>query len=134
MRSVKSVFTKTVLVALFFFSSGNFLFAQTQPAPEETTGMENKIKFVGSEEDMLVFEVQLDNLPVKGSTLSILDEKNNPIFEERITTGVLIRRYKIARDEMGMITFKISGKTFSVSQSFTINYRVEEKLEVKKVK
>jgi hypothetical protein len=134
MKSFQSIFPKAVLIASLLFSSGNFLLAQVQPAFTAVPVMENKIKFVGSEGDMLVFEVRLDNLPVKGSTLSILDEQNNILFEERIFAATHTCRYKIARNNMELITFKISGKTFSFNQSFTINYRVEEKLEVKKVK
>lgn len=133
MKSYKSIFPKTALVALLLFSSGNFLFGQTQPVISTVTGEDTKIKFAGSEGDMLVFEVQLDNLPVKGTTLTIVDETNNLIFEERILKTSHTCRYKVVRNNMEMITFKISGKTISFNQSFTINYKVEEKLEVKKV-
>ena len=133
MKSYKSIFPKAVLVALLFFSSGNLLFGQTQSVITAVTSEDAKIKFAGSDGDMLVFEVQLDNLPVKGTTLSILDEENNIIFEEKILKPSHTCRYKIPRNNMELITFKISGKTISFNQSFTINFRVEEKLEVKKV-
>lgn len=133
MKSYKSIFPKAALVALLLFSSGNFLFGQTQPVITTVNGEDTKIKFAGSEGDMLVFEVQLDNLPLNGTNLTILDEKNNIIFEERILKITHTCRYKVARNNMDMITFKISGKTISFNQSFTINYKVVEMLEVKKV-
>lgn len=133
MNSYKSIFPKTAFVALLLFSSGNFLLGQTQPIFTSVTGEDTRVRFAGSEGDTLVFEVQLDNLPAKGTSLTILDDKSNIIFEERILKSTHTCRYKVARNNMEMITFKISGKTIAYHQSFTINFRLEEKLEVKKV-
>jgi hypothetical protein len=134
MKSYKSIFSKLAIVAFFLFSSGNFLFGQTQPIYVTTTSEDIKIKFAGLDGEMLVFEVELQNLPVKGTSLSISDDQNNILFEERILKTSHTCRYKIAgTTNMGMITFKVSGKTILVNQSFTINYKIEERLEVKKV-
>jgi len=133
MKSFKSFFQKLAFIAFVFFSSANFLFAQSQTSFTQST-TDVKIRFVGAEEDLLIFEVQLTNLPTKGSDLVIMDENGNIIFEERIATVSHTCRYKIVRNNMELITFKISGKTFLFNQSFAISYKVEEKLEVKKVK
>ncbi len=133
MKSFKSILSKAAFIALFLFVSGNFLYGQVQPVLTTVTDEEAKIKFAGFEEDMLVFEVQLSNLSARGTNLNILDENNNNIFMERILRTSHNCRYKIARNNMELITFKISGKTISFSQSFTINFRVEEKVEVKKL-
>lgn len=133
MKSFKSILSKAAFIALFLFVSGNFLYGQMQPILTTVMDEEAKIKFAGFEEDILVFEVQLSNLSARGTNLNILDENNNYIFMERILKTSHNCRYKIARNNMEVITFKISGKTISISQSFTINFRVEEKMEVKKL-
>jgi hypothetical protein len=133
MKSFKSIFPKAIIVALFLFSSGNFLYAQTQPVFSTVPAEDIKIKFAGTDGEMLVFEVQLENLSAKGAILSILDDQNNTIFEERIVKNNHVCRYKLVGDNMSLVTFKISGKTVLFNQSFTINYKVEEILEVKKV-
>lgn len=133
MKSYKSIFPKAAIVALFLFGSGNFLFGQTQPVFTTVPGEDIKIKFAGMDGDMLVFEVQLENLSVKGTTLSIIDDQKNTIFEEKIVKANHSCRYKLVRDNMALVTFKISGKTISFNQSFTINYMIEERLEVKKM-
>ena len=134
MKSFKSFIPKTVFIALLLFNAGNFLFAQKQPEVEAAQGADSRIKFAGSEGDMLIFEVHLDNLPAKGTVLSILNDSGDPIFEERISATFHNCRYKITRNNMEMITFTVSGKAFYYIQSFTINYAIEEKLEVKKLK
>ena len=83
MKSVQSVIMKAFIAAVFFFGSAGSLFAQEQPA-FATKEAQNKIKFVRAENDMLVFDVQLDSLPAKPVMLSILDEDGNSIFEEWI--------------------------------------------------
>lgn len=134
MKSIKSFITKTVFIALLLFNAGNFLFAQKQPEVEMAQGAESRINFVGSDKDMLIFDVQLDNLPAKGTELSILNESGDLIFTERISATFHSCRYKIMRNNMEMITFTVSGKAFYYNQSFTINHKIEEKLEVKKLK
>ena len=132
MKSYKSIFPKVIIIAFFFFSSGNFLFAQGQPTFATAPGENIKIKFTGQDGEMLVFEVELQNL-TKGTSLSISDDQNNILFEEKIVKHNHVCRYKLVRNNMSLVTFRISGKTISFNQSFTINYKIEEKLEVKKV-
>ena len=120
MQPVRSIFWKAIFFGTFIFGTGNFVFAQNQPA---STAVEagNTIKFTGAEGEMLVFEVELHKLPLKGSILNILDDQGNSLFEERIYAADHIRRYKIARADMRQISFKVSGKTFLFSKSFAIN-------------
>jgi hypothetical protein len=133
MKSYKSIFSTVAILAFFLCSPGNFLFAQSLPIVTATSSEDIKIKFAGLEGEMLVFEVELDNLPAKGTSLSILDDQQSILFEERIFKTTHTCRYKVVRNNMEMITFKISGKTISFNQSFTINYMIEERMEVKKV-
>lgn len=91
------------------------------------------IRFVGIEGEMLIFELKLNSLLPKGSMLTISDEESNVIFEERTTADTYSIRYKIARDNFSKINFEISGKAFFLNQSFNVNSRTEEKIEVTKV-
>ncbi len=120
---------KAIIGAVLFFSTAGSLFAQRQPA-FAATETKNRIKFVRAENDMLIFDVQLGSLPAKPIMLSILDEDGNNIFEEWIFSANHYCRYKIVRNDMTQVTFKVSGGAFSLNQSFNIHYRIEEKLEV----
>lgn len=82
---------------------------------------------------MLVFHAQLENLYGKDAIISILDDNGNTLFEERIATNNFLRKYKIVLQDIYKLTFRISGKQILYNQTFTINYRLEEKLDVKKV-
>lgn len=134
MKPLQTFLAKTFLATTILFSTSGLIPAQESSATAAVAGAEGQIKFIRLEEDKLVFDVQLDQLPLKGASLSILDGQNNVLFEERIGSVSLSRRYKIVRDNIDEITFRISGKTIYFNQSFTINYKIEEKLEVRKVK
>lgn len=134
MKSFKSFAPKTVFITLLLINGGNGLFAQKQPGAQITQAVESRIRFTGSQDDMLLFDVQPDNLPAKGTELRILNESGDPIFAERISATSHSCRYRILPNDMEVITFTISGKAFYYNQSFTINRKTEERLEVKQMK
>jgi hypothetical protein len=78
----------------------------------------------------VLFELHLTNLPANGSKLRILDGDNNTLLEEKISTETYNIRYKIARGDISIINFEISGKKIFLNQSFSIKSRTEEKIEV----
>lgn len=120
-------------VVASLFATGNLLNAQIAPESSLNFGIEGKIKFIGKEDEMLVFHAQLENLYGKDAIISILDDNGNTLFEERIATNNFLRKYKIVLQDIYKLTFRISGKQILYNQTFTINYRLEEKLDVKKV-
>ena len=129
MKSIKFVFLSATIFSFFVFSPA-LSFSQAAMENNVKTDVVNKVLFAGAEEDLLVFDVCLSGLPLKGSTLQIKDDAQNVIFEEFITGSSFTRRYKIAKDPIKKITFKAAGKGFSFNQSFTINIKIEEKLTV----
>lgn len=132
MKSMKTTIVQCCFVLTSFFATGNLLHAQVMPESSIHSEMDGKIKFVGKEDEMLVFHAQLENLHGKDAVISILDDNGNTLFEEKISTSSFLRKYKIVLQDIGKLTFRISGKQILYNQTFTINYRLEEKLEVKK--
>ena len=82
--------------------------------------------------DMLVFDLQLSNLPAKGSWLRIMDEDKNVLFEQRINAATYAKRYKIVRNDLKAVHFEVINKETILKESFQLKYRVEEKMEVVK--
>lgn len=134
MKSIKSFIPKTVFIVFFLFNGANSLFAQKQKETQIVQAIEGRINFAGSQEDMLIFDVHLDDLPAKGTLLTILNESGEPIFTERISATFHSCRYKILPNNMELITFVVTGKSFYYDQSFTIHHKTEEILEVKEIK
>jgi hypothetical protein len=132
MKSRVAIFSKAFIVAAFLSGTGNIVNGQQQASLSVKPVTTDKIRFIGEEGDMLVFELHIDNPQANGSWLKIYDGDNNVIFEEKITDKSLLRRYKIERADIKRITFSVNGKSYSFSQSFTINYKVEEFWEVTK--
>jgi hypothetical protein len=112
--------------------TNSFAVTQAQVKPQFAAANEspNSIRFVKAEGGMLVFELRLANLPANGSIIRILDGDNNTLFEERITTEICNKRYKISRGEISKISFEISGRKIFMNQSFEVRSRTEEKIEV----
>ena len=135
MKSIKSVFIKATCMLAFILVSNCFSRTQAQVqqnylAAADSTG---DIRFVTAEGDMLVFELNLKNLPAKGSKLKIMDQAGNLLFEEGIRAETFNVRYKIERNNISKIIFQVSNKKFLLNRSFSINTRIEERVEVAKI-
>ena len=135
MKSIKIVFIKAACMLAFILVSNSFsltpLKAQVKPTVSVDTN--GDIRYISAEGNALVFELNLKNLPTNGSNLQITDEAGNLIFEERIPTATLNVRYKIERNNIHKLTFEVSGRKLHLNKSFSINSRLEEKIEVAKL-
>lgn len=112
--------------------ANSFSMANAQPVPVFAEGKNTAgiINFIGTEGDMLVFELKLSNLPKKGSMVRILDGELNSLFEQKIYAVQYQVRYKIPRGEMTRISFEVSGKQFFINQAFSIGSKTEEQVIV----
>ncbi len=135
MKSIKSVFIKAACMLTFVSFSSSFSVTQAQSKFNSviSTGSMGDIRFVNVQDGMLVFELNLENLPVKGSRLQIKDESGYLLFEQNIKTETFKIRYKIERNEISKITFEVTGKKVLFNKSFSISSRVEERIEVAKL-
>lgn len=106
--------------------------AQSNPQCKVVNEPAGNIRFISSDGDMLVFELSLRYLLPKGSMIRIMDEANNIIFEERTDIETYNIRYKIIRNDMKKNNFEISSRNLFLNQSFNVNFRKEEKIEVTK--
>lgn len=135
MKSLTSVLTRAICLLILAIVSNSFTYSQ-QPVKSTSAFAETSfgdIRYVRTEGEMLVFDLNLNNLPSRGTMLRISDGENNVILEEKISTGTYNIRYKIARENIRRINFEVSGKKIFFNQSFTIDSRIEERTEVTKV-
>jgi hypothetical protein len=132
MKSLNAFLAKALIVLVATFSASSFVVAQKQMAENLSV---NRVVFIGTDDqNRLVFELQLTNLPEKGNLLLILDGEKNILFEEQINSKTYRRRYKIDRSEMNsdmnMIHFEVINGQPLLKESFRLNYRVECKWDV----
>jgi hypothetical protein len=125
-------FRALVMSGVFFTAS---FFTESSSAqmqnPVLTDSAINSVEFIGIQDDMLVFELHLENVLQKGMILSILDENGTLLFSEKIEKTNFARRYKIPKT-FNKIRFDVRGKQQIMNESFDIIYKVEEKFEVSK--
>jgi hypothetical protein len=135
MKSFKSVFIKATCMFTLALVSHSFSATQAQTVLYASAATESKadIRFVNARDGMLVFELNLKNLPQKGSMLQIKDEAGNLIFEENIKTENFNVRYKIERNNISKISFEVTAKKMLLNKTFSINSRMEERIEVAKL-
>ena len=133
MKSIKTVFIKAACMLAFVFVSNSFSLQQLKAQANYHAQADADIRYISAEDNLLVFEMRLQNLPAKGSNIRITDEDGNMIFEDRVTTTTCNVRYKIERNNVNKLTFEILGKNLRLNKSFSISSRTEEKIEVAKL-
>ncbi len=120
-----------IFLAVSFLGIQTFAQAQSQTFLASNKAV-NKIQFVGMEGDMLVFDLQLGNLPEKGSWIRVMDGDKNVLFEKRIHSSTYSKRYKIIKDNISKLHFEVINHETILKESFQLKYKVEEKMEVVK--
>ena len=117
-------FLRMTFLAMSFLGVQTFAQAQTFPACNKAM---NKIQFIGMEEEMLVFDLQLTNLTAKGSWIGVMDGDKNVFFEKRIHSSTYLKRYKISKDNISKLHFEVINHETILKESFQLKYMVEEK-------
>lgn len=131
MKHRNSFCLRMIFLTVSFFGIQTFVQAQSQTFLASNKAV-NKIQFVGVEGDMLIFDLQLNNLPEKGSWIRITDDEKYVLFEERIHSTIYSKRYKIVRQHINTLHFEVITKETILKESFRLKYKVEEKMEVVK--
>lgn len=131
MKHRNSFFLRMLFLAVSFLGIQTFVQAQSQTLLANNKAV-NKIQFVGMEGDMLVFDLQLSNLPEKGSWIRVLDGEKNVLFEKRIYSSTYSKRYMISKDNISQLHFEVINHETILKESFQLKYKVEEKMEVVK--
>ena len=121
------VFLKAIIIIFFTFCAGSS-YSQNQSVNYLKTDVANKVEFMGVENNFLVFDLLFTEVPAKGCTLKIMDQAGTIVFEESILGNSFTKRYKMLKEEFSKISFKVMGKGFVFSRSFTI--KKEETLVV----
>jgi hypothetical protein len=117
-----------ISISALCFSQGTF---ESLALKKETS--KGNVEFLKSEGNMLVFEVNLRQVPQKGCLLRISNEAGDVIFEKKITTETYKQTYRIDRSNASKISFEATGKNFLFREAFDLRMRIEEKLEVVKM-
>lgn len=128
-----------VMSAISKLTLGVLLFAgvavtETQAATINPGEKTTEVKYIGTSEDAVIFNVSVDN-PTGGKfSVIVLDEEGNQIFQEIYTDKKFDKRFKLPKAEKNKLTFVIRNfKTADVKQTFEINTKYVEDVVVTKL-
>ena len=107
---------------------------ETQAATINPGEKTTEVKYVGTSEDAIIFNVSVDN-PTGGKfSVIVIDEEDNQIFQEIYTDKKFDKRFKLPKAEKNKLTFVIRNfKTADVKQTFEINTKYVEDVVVTKL-
>ena len=130
MKTIFALIAATLLSTLFVQPSVSQSTAEHHSIVENT----KTVSYLGVKNEMLVFEVKLHLNDNELKILSIYDEVGNEIYSERIRTNTFVKQYMIAKSSVGKIQFTLRGKKSIMNETFQVNYRTEERLEISKAR
>ncbi len=123
-----SAISKLTLGVLLFTATGVHA-ATVNPADKVA-----EVKYVGTSEDAVVFNVTVDNPTGAKFNVQILDEDGTQIFNEIYSDKKFDKRFKLAKSDKHKLTFVIRNfKDVDVKQSFEISTRYTEDVVVNKL-
>lgn len=117
-----------------FIATASLTSAQAQ---NTTASSAPEIKYIGTMDDKLVFQVEYDNQFQEGFSVEITDQQGYQFYFSKFNDKTFKKRYAIDKAELGSnsISFKVATKTTAKEQVFDVNasFRVIEEVSVVKL-
>jgi hypothetical protein len=130
-KRVMSAISKLTLGVLLFTSVA---VTETQAATINPGDKITEVKYIGTSDDALLFNVSVDNPTGSKFSVIVLDEEGNQIFHEIYTDKKFDKKFKLPKSEKNKLTFVIRNfKTADVKQTFEINTKYVEDVTVTKL-
>jgi hypothetical protein len=115
-----------------FLSAGLFLSASAGIPPGNEHPAE--VKFLGSSEDAVLFDVLYDNPGGKKFSVIVLDEDGNLLFEDVYKDRKFDKKFKLPKADNARLTFVIRDyRDKDLKQTFQINTHIKEEVVVTKL-
>lgn len=128
-NSIRRTFAHAILVlALVVNTVPSSLMAQDNETPKPAAA----IKYLGNNNDQLLFQVDFENKEEESFTLIIKDEEGNTLFNGRFRDKSFTKKFMFDRSEMGAsrLEFTIGTGKGKQTQVFQVATRVVEDVVV----
>ena len=131
--NVRSTFRRAAFIALF--AAGSFSALQAQNAPTTTTG-DAQIRYTGTVNGKLIFEVDYSNETVAPFTLEIKDAEGYVFYNNRFKEKSFKKFFALDKEELykTSITIQLATKNTVQKQVFDITTSTKTVDEVSVVK
>jgi hypothetical protein len=96
--------------------------AQTKVAGAVPGADPAMVKFLGAQDDMLVFNVSYSNPQGKRLVVLIMDERGNRLYQDMFRDKSFFRQFKVPKTDKDLITFVFrDGQDAPVEKRFAVN-------------
>lgn len=103
-------------------------------APARQAGKNAEVKYLGSSNDAVIFDVTFDNPTGSKFIVTVLDEDGNEIFRAGYSEKKFDKKFELPKPDSGKLTFVINdSKDVDLKQSFEINTHEIESVVVTKI-
>ena len=130
-KRIISAISKLTLVSLFFVTAATVAAHPNVSYPAEKNA---EVKYLGTSEDAIVFNVAFDNPGGNKFSVIVLDEDGSQLFQEVYTSKKFDKKFRLPKTDKTKLTFIIRNfKDADLKQTFEINTSFVENVVVTKV-
>jgi hypothetical protein len=115
---------------IFFLLMGAGVAAHAQSADPVA------VRYLGAQDDMLVFNVSYDNPQGSKFTVAIKDQNGNPLYQDNFKDKLFYKQFRLPKADKDRIVFVIrSGEEAPVVKAFAVNVssRLVREVAIKKL-
>jgi hypothetical protein len=130
-RQIKMGFAKLSLAIVLLTGSALVSYSNPVHDPIEKRA---EIKYLGTVDDAVIFDVVFDNPNGGKFSVTVLDETGNQLFQEVYSDKKFDKKFKLPKSDRNKLTFVIRNyKDTDMKQSFEINTHYTEDVVVTKL-
>ena len=124
MKNLKNITTAIIAVVLFATTAA----AQTSTATTATVKASEPftVKYIGSEDDYLYFQVEVNTGNSNYSLLKINDKAEGELYSQTVKTNLKLQTFKIEKKEGQELNFKLVSGSKVYSKSFSASTSIKE--------
>jgi hypothetical protein len=123
-----------------FTAAGLLLFTvattQAQTTTKASTDKNTIVKYVGTQDDVILFNVSVDNPNANKFSVIVSDSEGNQLFSEVYNDRKFDKRFRLPKSETGKLTFVVRNFKDASDDvhSFEVSNRVVEDVVVTAIK
>ena len=129
-----------ILSAISKFTLGVVMFtgvattAHAQAKYASTIEKNAEVKYIGSADDQVMFNVSYNNPTNNKFVVTVLDEDGTKLFQSVYNDKKFDKRFKLPKTDKTKLTFEIrNNREIELKQTFEINTRIVEDVVVTKI-
>lgn len=137
MKSLSTVVFGRVTIGVFFLFSVASAHAQSTVSSGGPGANAALVKYLGTQDDMLIFNVSYDNPEGNKFLVAVKDQDGNQLYEDLFRDKTFYKQFKLPKSDRERVIFVIrSGEQTPIVKTFDVkvNSRFVQEVAVKKLR